>query len=424
MRSILTLMSKDFQRRLAEPAGLLISLAIPLAIAGMMALVFGGGGDSGRGRPPKLRLLVADLDGTPLSDLIKGATQNEEAARYLDLSSVADVEQGLARLREEEFAGLLVIPRGFGEGLLGGRPVEIELIKNPAQTIMPVVAQQGAELIALYLSTAQRLLGDEAPRLKALLLEGKGWDDSIGLAGMLSTLYGRVDAAGGLLMPPLIQVSEVGAERRPGGGSGGGFNRMAWMYPGLLVMGLLFTATTQMGDLLREGRGGTLRRQLAAPVGPVSILVAKVLGVAVLTAGALVAMMALGRLAFGIDWGGRLLPMAAAGAAVVFAITGFSAFLYSVVRTERQGDAVSGIVIMLMSILGGSFIPIQALPQWLQRVAELTLNHWAHDALRRVAAGGGLPEIAGHLALLSAIGVVTVSVGAVLLGRRHVRGAA
>ena len=73
MRVVLILTLKDLRRRLANPAALLLFLAIPLALAGTMALAFGHR-PGGEERPPVLRLPIADLDDTPFSGIIKGAS--------------------------------------------------------------------------------------------------------------------------------------------------------------------------------------------------------------------------------------------------------------------------------------------------------------------------------------------------------------
>jgi ABC-type multidrug transport system permease subunit len=418
MRTILILILKDLRRRLADPAGFLLNLSIPLAMAGMLALVFGGSA-GGRQIAPKLRLVVVDLDESPLSGILTGASQNPQAAERMEIRRAPNREEGLRILRDEEYAAMLVIPKGFSQGLLGGEHVDLDLIKNPSQNIMPVVAQQGAEVVALYLSAGARVLGDEAPRLSKLMVDGKGWNDTVGLAAMLATLYSRVDAAGNLLFPPIIEVNEQTDKKQD---AGGGLSWMSWMFPGMVVMGLLFTSLTQMRDLLRERDAGTLRRQLASPLGAGQIILAKVLSVAAVVAVALALLMTIGGFALGIRWGDPFL-LAAVSALLVMAVTGFAAMVFALVRTERQGDAFGGVLTMLMSMLGGAFVPPQILPEWLRGVSYFTVNHWGNGALRALATGGSLAQAAPFMAALAAMGVVFTGLGMVLLGRRHMKGA-
>ncbi|MEK7283905.1 MAG: ABC transporter permease [Acidobacteriota bacterium] len=418
MRTLATLVLKDVRRRFADPSALLVNLAIPLVMAGMMALAFGGRG--GSERTPVLHLLVVNQDEGPIGRALAGAEQNPEAAERLEIRQAASREEGLRRLREEDAAALLLIPKDFSNDLLEGRDVELELIKNPAESIMPIVAQQGAEVAALYLSIGARLFDGQGPRIVELF-EGKGWDDPQAIAKLVTDLYERVRGLDDLLIPPLIEIA-TGEKETGEGARKGGPNFMVWMFPGVMIMGLLFTAVTQMRDLLKEGEAGTLRRQLASPLGAGRVLIAKVVSVAAVVAIAMVLLLLVGRWPFGVRWG-PVAPLAAASTLIVLAATGFAALLFSLVRTERQGDAFGGVLIMLMSLLGGTFFPPQIVPDWMQGISRLTLTYWSHGALRDLASGGGWAGVRDDLPVLGLIGAVLTLAGVFLLRRRHLRGA-
>jgi len=419
---VLTLTLKDLRRRLADPAALLVNLAIPLAIAGAMILAFGdigGGGDSGPAAP-KLRLGVVNLDEGFVSELLAGATQNSEAARHMEVRQEPDRESGLKLLRDQEFSALLVIPKGFGSSVLNGRKTSLELIKNPAQSIMPVVAQQITEVGALYASGAAKLLGDAGPRVSAIAESG-GWQNAQDIGALAASLAIRFRGVDELMLPPLIEIDET-KQDEPAAGASGEFDLISWMFPGMIVMGMIFVGMSQMKDLLRERDAGTMRRQLAGPVGPGTLLISKVLSVGVVVTAACGILMAIGAGAMGIRWG-PLLPLAASTSALVLAVTGFSALMFSMVRTERQGDALGGIVTMVMSLLGGAFVPVQIMPAWMLNIARLTVNYWGNETLRALTGGGGWAEVAPYLGVLAVLGLVMTSLGVLLLRRRHLRGA-
>ena len=414
MRSILILTLKDLRRRFRDPTALLLNLAIPLAIIGMIFLAFGRGGSGGQ-NAPVLKIVMVDLDGTPLSNLLSGAPRNSEMAQRLDVSQAKTREEGLALLKEKDAAALLLIPQGFMDALLAGSNAELELIKNPSQSIMPIVAQQGLDVAALYLSGARRLLGADAPLLRDLV-KGRGWENADAVMTLSRTIYDRMSTVADLLLPPIITFKTEQAAGTAG------FNWLGWMYPGMVVMALLYIGLLQMRDLLHERDGGTLRRLLAAPVGAPQVLLSKVFSVAVVVAIAELLLLTLGAFVFGVKW---VHPgaLAVASLVIVFAVTGFMALFFALVRTERQGDAFGGILVMVMSLLGGAFIPPQVLPAAMQTVSKITVNHWANEALRTLAAEGTLGQIGLPLAVLFALGLVSTFLGVLLLSRRHLRGA-
>jgi ABC-2 type transport system permease protein len=157
----------------------------------------------------------------------------------------------------------------------------------------------------------------------------------------------------------------------------------------------------------------------------VQILVSKILSTAALVGIALAIFLITGWLAFGITWG-ALLPMTVTSAVLALAVTGFSAMIFAAARTQRQGDAFGGIIIMLMSLIGGAFVPVELLPDWLKTVAQGTLNYWATEALRALASGVGFRaggDLNSALAGLALVGAAFTLVGAFVMHRRHVRGA-
>ncbi len=419
MGTIAALVAKDIRRRLADPAGLLLTLMIPLVIAGLMALAFGqfAGGPE---EIQKLRAVVLDLDESPLSTVLTSPPRDEEAARRLEIVAVATREEGMQRMREDQYPALLVIPEGFTKGLLRGEKVQIELVKNPSQGFSPVAAQQAAEVLALYLSVGARVLDDFGPQLESLLDgEERSWSDSVALAALATAVYARIKSGDNLIFPPLIEVSEPEAESA--GERLGGFNFLSWMYPGMIVMGLMFVGIYQMKDLLREREAGTLKRQLASPIGAGALMAAKIISVAVVVMISAVVMMVMGSAAFRMTWGppGRMLLAVLLSS---FAVTGFSALIYAIVRTERQGDALGGIITMVMSLLGGAFAPSQIMPPAMQKVSVLSLNYWANGALRSLSSQGGR-DIGVYLVVLAVIGALCTTLGVAILARRHFRGA-
>ena len=410
---------KDLKRRLADPAGLILALMIPLVLAGLMGLAFGNFG-GGTKEFEKLRAVVLDLDQTPLTTIVGSPPRNADAANHLELLPVTSREEGMRRMREDGYPALLVVPKGFTKSLLHGTPVQLEIVKNPAQRMMPLAAQQAAEVLALYLSVGSRVLEGYGPQLQGLFDgEESDWADSVALAGLASAVYARMKASDTLLFPPLIEVKEPGKDDSKKEDNGLEF--MAWMYPGMIVMGLMFVGVYQMKDLLREREAGTLKRQLASPVGPGTLLAAKVASVAIIVVISGAIMMLLGSAAFRITWGPPGL-MAAAVLMASLAVTGFSALIYALVRTERQGDALGGIITMVMSMLGGAFVPVEAMPQSMQRIAKLSLNYWANGSLKSLSTVGG-QGIGVYLAALAVIAAVCISAGMIILSRRHLRGA-
>ncbi len=80
---------------------------------------------------------------------------------------------------------------------------------------------------------------------------------------------------------------------------------------------------------------------------------------------------------------------------------------------------VGWLVIMGMSAVGGSMMPVEQMPAPLQAAARYTINFWAVDGYTRlVYSGEGLGDIMGNIVRLLVIGAVTIALAQVLLVRR------
>ncbi len=100
----------------------------------------------------------------------------------------------------------------------------------------------------------------------------------------------------------------------------------------------------------------------------------------------------LGRIIFSIHWGNFFLIFFIVLCLNIM-IAGFISFLYSFIRTERQAGAVMSSVIIVMALLGGSMIPVENFPSFIQIISKFTLNYWGIQAFLKAAVGSPLQEI-------------------------------
>ena len=79
----------------------------------------------------------------------------------------------------------------------------------------------------------------------------------------------------------------------------------------------------------------------------------------------------------------------------------------------RTSGPLTSIVTTISIFFGGVYYPVSAIPSWLRNIADATPLAYALRALRRVLLlGDNLGAVASDLAILAAMGVVTLIVGA------------
>ncbi len=414
------LIRKDLHRRLRRPASTLVMVAFPLFMSLALGSVFGGGGSH---RFPSIGILVENLDPDGfLSNALVDALGSPRSEGYLEVREVG--AEGRELMAKGKASALVIIPEGFSRALLENEPTVIRIVRNPAEGIKPEIVVLGGELVATYLDEGSRLLGGELGLVKEMI-DAKEIPPAAKVGALAGRITERLSGAGDYLFPPLVEIeSAKEAEQGRGGGlSGGGVFGYVLMMT--TVMALLFVAVRSIGDLFEERNSGMLRRQLASPLPVAHIIAAKflfsvVLGLVVMAMLAVTGL-ALGWLAVPAD------PWAAILLGLVFnlAACGLVAVIMGLSGNEKQAGIFSWLIVMGMSALGGSMVPLQQLPAAMRGLADYTLNYWAIDGFSRVLfQGAGTGDVAGNLAVLAGAGVLLTFLAHALLVRRFRRLAA
>jgi ABC-type multidrug transport system permease subunit len=150
-----------------------------------------------------------------------------------------------------------------------------------------------------------------------------------------------IEASSGLVNPPAIALEsamfdnvKTAPEQKARHTGNTPSSIFLLVLPGVAVYGLFLVAEQGMRDIMTERTLGTLRRQLAGPISGEAIILGKALYTAVLAAMAVVVIGAIGAamLRSPVSLPGFIVL----SGALVLAVTGTTAVIYGVARTERQ----------------------------------------------------------------------------------------
>jgi ABC-type multidrug transport system permease subunit len=145
---------------------------------------------------------------------------------------------------------------------------------------------------------------------------------------------------------------------------------------GTSVMMLLFSVAGIGGSLLDEKQEGMLKKLLCSPIPPDFILFGKLVFVNIISIIQLTIMFVYAWLVFGLDIMHHLPSLALMIVSIAFACSGFGVVLASFAKTRQQVQGFSTLIVLVMSVLGGSMIPIFAMPETMQNMAVFTVNYW------------------------------------------------
>ncbi len=146
---------------------------------------------------------------------------------------------------------------------------------------------------------------------------------------------------------------------------------------GTAIMMLLFSIVAIGGGLLDEKENGTFKRLIVAPIKPLDLLFGKLLMSVCVSVFQLFVMFLFAWIAFDLHIFKSVTSLLAMLFCTAFAVSSFGVFLASIVKTRQQLNGISTLIIMTMSALGGSMIPLFIMPVFMQKIAVVSLNYWA-----------------------------------------------
>ena len=145
---------------------------------------------------------------------------------------------------------------------------------------------------------------------------------------------------------------------------------------GTSVMMLLFSVAGIGGSLLDEKQDGMLKKLLCSPMHPKHILYGKLVYANIISIVQLIVMFVYAWLVFGLDIMHYLPSIVLMILVISYACSGFGIVLASFAKSRKQVQGYSTIIVMVMSAIGGSMIPIFMMPEIMQKAAVVSVNYW------------------------------------------------
>ncbi len=388
-----------WRRTLRKPGAILLWLAVPFVFMAIYQIVFGGNGGL-----PRIGLAIVDQDSTLATRLLKGAFAQgpvEDMVGVVDAADVGAVEHLFAT---GDASAALVIPPGFGDRLLRMQPDTLTLLTNPRHEIGPQIAEG---VVGGVVTVGNGLLGEFREPLKEIdAYRDAGREPS---SDDVAAIARSVDAARrrgtGLSVLDRIKVDVIDDS----GKKEDDFNMAALFFPGLVMFGLLTVSLRLEHAFLRDRRNRVTHRLVTAPIAPWRVAIeqrlytasfAYVLGIVAGVLG-------------GIIW--RIPPHGLVTAnfvilALALFIAGINGILFSLTNSPRAVSAISSLVMIFLTILGGGFFPAEFTPAGFQAFAKWIPTGAANLALTHSLTGRdvgiSVPIFAGTCLALFVAGVV------------------
>jgi len=396
---MLKLFKKDLKLFLHDKRSVLLTFLLPVILITLFALAYGSIG-SYDGRSEPVELLVADLDMT--------SSSKEIVNRIDSLEDIAVVVSDSVKSRElvikGEFVSALIIGQGFQDSLMYGNSIPVELIYDRSREMEIGILQQN--LISTIMSftgeiivnsSIERYVQEQFPDIdkdtrEAIMKTVKRKDDNSLAVKWTSIVGERNDTKLGLIQA----------------------------VAGTAILMLLFSVAGVGTSILEEKENGTIKRLLYSPLKGSTILYSKMLFAFFISVLQLTAMFIFAWLVLKMDMSVSMSGLILMIISTSFAVSSLGIFLAAIAKTRHQAQNLSTIIILVMSAIGGSMIPMFIMPAILQKIALISVNYWGiqgfYDLFWRVLP---LEEILPKILVLISIGLA-LTIASIRLFRKRI----
>ncbi len=416
----------SFERLLNNRQELLVTFAVPLLFFSIFAFIFSRGVSEPLSR---VRVAFVDDDRTRESQhLIQQASQRPEIHA---LPNVIKTHKNwpinsLAKLllTQHGVEVVVYVPPGFTSQNPDAPTLSIQLFEEGSNPIGPRLVQAGlAESIAMELSRVNLLSSgvmappepstppapDHANNVVPANYQSK--ESTPASPATSSAVAATSTGASNARVEQVFQSISpfTSAKHQP---------KIALYAAGIAVMFLLFSAGSAGGTLLDERESGTLGRLLSSRLTIAELLMGKWLFLTILGFAQTTLMFVWGQLVFQVDLVGHLPGFLVMTLFTSAACASFGLALAAACSSRQQLGAVSMVVILCMSAIGGSMVPRYVMSATMKSLGKLTFNGWALDGYQKIF-WYDLPvrAIAAEVLVLTVLAMVLSAVAYVLAQR-------
>ena len=363
---------KDLKLFLTDRRARMLTFLLPIALITLFALAFGAMG--GKNKSHTFELLLSDEDNTKASH---NAIELLDSVKHLKLIPKPLAEaQNL--VKKGKYDGVIILHKGFGDSLANGGKMPLEIQYDEAQEAELGMLQQS--LMPTLFKMPMTGAGDMKKSMHGRFDKMLGTKDvkvQHKVNSQFDTLYETIQktnpkkgSAGGWDMSSDIKMTKLVVADND--------NALALIQAvaGTAIMMLLFSVAGMGASLLDEKQEGTLKRLLYSPVPPMSILFGKMMFATIIAIMQLTIMFLFAWIVFGLKIMENIPSLIVMILATAFACSSFGVFLASFAKSRSQVTSMATLIVLVMSCIGGSMIPLFFMPEWMSKIAVVSINYW------------------------------------------------
>lgn len=368
--------------------------------------------------------LSSGMDEKDINDLLESSDEITDEIffdDFLDTEKVSEFisyrieeqDRALKLLKSNEISAVVILPEKFIYDMKINfltplrNKINIEVMTHPDKSISGQIVKSLMDAYANAMSTV--IIGKNVV-IETAMANGAGSDSLSGMYELMEGMSSTMKSIG-------VNIDDVVLDGRKSVSSAD------YYAVGMMTMFILFAAGHGGRMLLEEKDNQTYQRMVVAGADKFEILAGKAITIFIIAIIQTVIMIVYSHFALKVQWGDRIaVAMISISAAV--AVAGLGSFVGAL--TYRAGNykmanIFESAIVQGMALLGGSFFPLDVMPEFMQRLGFLSLNGVALKAYLKVISGGNTKEILGYVSALTVMGAVFAILAVMILSRKEKR---
>jgi ABC-2 type transport system permease protein len=368
-----------------KPFTFILMLLLPL----FFTFVFGNMG-SGTSKVP---VSIVDLDKSPNSKLLVEKIKDLKGYKVTVSKSKNSV---INNVKDFTVLSALVINKGFGE----------DIKKTKVSVDMYKVSQ--SEDLIYFANKVQSSIESINTNIKVanIAIENISKTKKINENSIRKSIYKSMDneSKGNIITVKSSELSSNKALK---------YDALLHSVIGFTIFFVMYTIIFGIGEILEEKRIKTWDRLNIMPIKSHQLLGGNILATFITGYIQILILVILGKSMFNINWGNNLGLILLLFAAFTYSISGIGLFISGFLKTTKQLEAITPILVVATGMLGGCFWPVEYIGNNVMVIlAKCTPQYWVLESVTDVVKkGSGLNDVLTPLLILLGIGTLFFAAG-------------
>lgn len=401
---IIYLALKDLYQIVRDWKAALFLLIMPIAFTVLLGFTFGGMG--GSEEDPRLPVAVLDRDESQLSAGLISLLETSPVLRRVDVDE-ADRAALAQQVADQEIVAAVIIPAGYGAGMRAGEAsLKLEVVLDEASSA-GITARGEIQRLSTRLDSAAR-----AARLSVEALAMADQEQYDTPAAQDAAFDAALsDALAAWSDPPITMAkSASGQDQAESEEEQTSPNAFAHTSAGIMVQFAIAGLIGASEVIVMERKSRTLQRMLTTTLSRAGLVGGHFLAMFVMVLAQLSMLILFGQLVLDVGYFRAPLATALMVLTTTFFVAALGMLIGAISQTAEHTVIYSMILMMVLSGMGGAWMPLEETSETFQTIGHLLPTAWAIDGLKNITMRGlGLNSVLLPAGILVGFGVACLA---------------